>query len=183
MALNRRTQELDTVEANVSLKSTPSHCLKPRVTNLDFALTTQPCSSTFHVYTHMASITLTTDCYAGAGAKVLACPPDALSVTICLHEAISRHRTHYWVWGGPMHARSAGPASLLRRYIDGRPRWLIFPSPALTPEPHGSSLIVDHGDRCIPAMRRALHESRHTSSRASTCIPRVLTRDLRTRGS
>ena len=62
IALKRRTQELDTVGANVSLKYTPSRCLKPPATNLDSAFTTHPCSSTFHVYTHLASITFATDC-------------------------------------------------------------------------------------------------------------------------
>ena len=61
IALKRRTQELDTVEANVSLKYTPSRCLKPRATNLDLAFTTHPWSSASHVYTHLASITFATN--------------------------------------------------------------------------------------------------------------------------
>ena len=52
-------------------KSIPSRCLKPRATSLDLAFTTHPCSSTFQVYTHLASITLSAGCYIGA--KVPAC--------------------------------------------------------------------------------------------------------------
>ena len=59
--------------ANVSLASMPSHCLKPGATNLHLALTTQTCSSIFHLYTNMTSIMFATICYIGAGAKVPAC--------------------------------------------------------------------------------------------------------------
>ena len=45
IALNKCTQELETVGANVSPKSIPSRCLNPRATSLDFALLTQPNSS------------------------------------------------------------------------------------------------------------------------------------------
>ena len=72
-----------------------------------------------------------------------------------------------------MHARSAGPAGILGRYVDRRFGWLIRDSPALTPEQPDSSSIVDHGDGCIPAKSRVLHGSRHASSRASPRIPCV----------
>ena len=76
-----------------------------------------------------------------------------------------------------MHARSADPACFSRHCIDVRSRWrLIRDSPALTPEPHVPSSIADHGDERIPAMRRALHGSRHASIWASPRIPNVLIR-------
>ena len=73
IALKRSTPEHDKIRANVALTSMPSHCLKPRATDLNLALTSHPCSSTFHRYTHMASITFATICYIGVGAKVPAC--------------------------------------------------------------------------------------------------------------
>ena len=74
-----------------------------------------------------------------------------------------------------MHARSAGPASVSGRSVNGRSRWKLFrESPALTPESTVPSSIVEHGDERIPAMRRALYESRHACSRASSCISRDL---------
>ena len=45
--------------------------LEAYATSLDLAFTTHPYSSTFQVYTHLASITLSTSCYIGA--KVPAC--------------------------------------------------------------------------------------------------------------
>ena len=71
ITFSKRTHELDTVGANVSPKSIPSRCLKPRPTSLDLAFTIHPCSSVFHVYTHFASITFSNGCYTGA--KVPAC--------------------------------------------------------------------------------------------------------------
>ena len=71
IARRRRTQKPDTVGANVLPKSIPSRCLKPRATSHDLSLTTHPCLSTIQVYTHLASITFSADCYIGA--KVPAC--------------------------------------------------------------------------------------------------------------
>ena len=101
--------------------------------------------------------------------------PYVLNVT-SLHEATPRHGIHYLVWRDPMYAWSAGPASLSVHCADGRSCWLIRESSDLTPEPHVPSSIVDHGDGSIPAMRRALHGSRHASSRASPRFPRTLCR-------
>ena len=66
IALNKRTQELETVGANVSPKSIHSRCLNPRATSLDFALLTQPNSSDFQLNNHLTSITLPIGCYAGS---------------------------------------------------------------------------------------------------------------------
>ena len=73
ITLSRRAHELDTVGANVSLKSIPSCHLKPRSTNLDFALTSHPCSPVFHVYTYYAFITFATGRYTGGGVNIPAC--------------------------------------------------------------------------------------------------------------
>ena len=162
--------------ANVSLKSTLSRYLKPRVTNLDLVLTTHPCSPTFPMRTPI--------CHRSRSQLVAMPAParryhpvedhltaDVWSVVVCLYEATSRHRTHYLVLGGLMHARVVSPASLSRRRVGGRSRWLI------RPQPHDP--MVDHADGCIPAMRSAPHESRHASSQAFLRIPRVLFRGQR----
>ena len=102
---------------------------------------------------------------------------------VSLHEMVPRHRIHYLVYRCPVYARSAGPASLSGRCADGRSCWLIRQSPALTPGPHVPSSTVRHGDGRIPAMRRALHGSRHVSSPASPRVPRFLCRGQRAGGS
>ena len=91
---------------------------------------------------------------------------------VSLHEIIPRHPIHYLVWRYPVYARSAGPESLSGRCADGRSCWLIRESPALTPGPHVPSSTVRHDDGRIPAIRRALHGSRHASSLASPRVPR-----------
>ena len=80
----RRTQERDTVRANISPKSIPSRCWKPRATSLNLAFTTHPCSSTFQVYTHLASITLSTGCYTGANVPACKRPWNSLFME-CRH--------------------------------------------------------------------------------------------------
>ena len=54
--------------------------------------------------------------------------PDALSVAICLHQAISRHRTHCLARKGPIQARSADPASFWGRCVDTRGACFIVDS-------------------------------------------------------
>ena len=56
-----------------------------------------------------------------------------------------------------MCARSVASTSLSRRCVDGQPCQLIRESLALTPEPHISSSLADHGDVRIYTMLLALH--------------------------
>ena len=117
-----------------------------------------------------------------APAHIIA-PPDTdlLSVTLLAQSASAKISKeilktqlpiHYLIWRYPVYARSAGPANLSGRCADGRSCWLIHESPASTPGPHVPSSTVRHGDGRIPAMRLALHGSRHASFPASPRVPR-----------
>ena len=139
-----------------------------RSTSLDLALTTYPCSSTFQVYTHLASITVSSGCYTSVKVPAYSRPWNSLFIE-CRHISacgdVSATKRSLEC-AGLMHARSADPE---RPRV--RVRSCVSPhsSPTLTPGQH--ALMADHGDGRIPVMHRALHGSRHTSSRVSSRIP------------
>ena len=137
---------------------------------LGMAFTTHPSSSTFQVYTHLASTTFSAGYYTGA--KVPACSRPltlgAWSVAIFPRAVTSPPHKRSSEFKGLVHARSEGPE---RRRVGVRSRVRLHSYPALAPRPHGP--MVDHGDGRIPVTHRALHGSRRASSRASQRIPHL----------